>query len=41
MRRMYDEIYLHSPKRELYLRGRGYRNEDFEASVSQVAGPRT
>src|SRR5882724_5056517 len=38
MRRMYDEIYLQSPNASYYLRGRGYRNEDFEASVSQVAG---
>ncbi|HMH43763.1 MAG TPA: PDZ domain-containing protein, partial [Pyrinomonadaceae bacterium] len=38
MRRMYDEIYLKSPNASYYLRGRGYRNEDFEALVSQVAG---
>ena len=38
MRRMYDELYLQSPNASYYLRGRGYRNEDFEASVSQVAG---
>ena len=38
MRRMYDEIYLKSPNASYYLRGRGYQNEDFEASVSQVAG---
>ncbi|HXI75189.1 MAG TPA: PDZ domain-containing protein, partial [Pyrinomonadaceae bacterium] len=38
MRRMYDEIYLHSPSASYYLRGRGYRNEDFERVVSQVAG---
>jgi len=38
MRRLYDEIYLQSPNASYYLRGRGYRNEDFEASVSQVAG---
>jgi len=38
MRRMYNELYLQSPNASYYLRGRGYRNEDFEASVSQVAG---
>ncbi|HEX7724001.1 MAG TPA: PDZ domain-containing protein, partial [Pyrinomonadaceae bacterium] len=38
MRRMYDEVYLKSPNASYYLRGRGYRNEDFEALVSQVAG---
>src|SRR5438309_6369198 len=38
MRRMYDELYLKSPNASYYLRGRGYRNEDFEMLVSQVAG---
>src|SRR5207237_6661143 len=38
MRRMYDELYLKSPNASYYLRGRGYRNEDFETLVSQVAG---
>jgi len=38
MRRMYDEFYLKSPNASYYLRGRGYRNEDFETLVSQVAG---
>ena len=38
MRRMYDEFYLKSPNATYYLRGRGYRNEDFERMVSEVAG---
>lgn len=38
MRRMYDEFYLKSPNASYYLRGRGYKNEDFEQMVSQVAG---
>lgn len=38
MRRMYDEFYLKSPQASYYLRGRGYRNEDFERTVSEVAG---
>jgi len=38
MRRMYDEFYLESPNASYYLRGRGYRSEDFERMVSQVAG---
>src|SRR5882672_3906317 len=38
MRRMYDEFYLKSPNATYYLRGRGYKNEDFEQMVSQVAG---
>ena len=38
MRRMYDEFYLKSPNATYYLRGRGYRNEDFERVVSEVAG---
>lgn len=38
MRRMYDDFYVKSPNATYYLRGRGYRNEDFEQMVSQVAG---
>jgi len=38
MRRMYDEFYLKSPNATYYLRGRGYKNEDLEQMVSQVAG---
>jgi len=38
MRRMYEEFYLKSPNATYYLRGRGYRPEDFERMVSQVAG---
>src|SRR5438094_8229826 len=38
MRRMYEEFYLKSPNSTYYLRGRGYRPEDFERMVSQVAG---
>jgi predicted metalloprotease with PDZ domain len=38
MRRMYEEFYLKSPTATYYLRGRGYRNEDFAQMVSQVAG---
>src|SRR6266496_4587548 len=38
MRRMYEEFYLKSPNATYYLRGRGYKNEDFEQMVSQVAG---
>jgi predicted metalloprotease with PDZ domain len=38
MRRMYEEFYLQSPNTTYYLRGRGYKNEDFERVVSQVAG---
>ena len=38
MRRMYDEFYLKSSNSSYYLRGRGFRNEDFEKTVSQVAG---
>ena len=38
MRRMYDELYLKSPNASYYLRGRGYRSEDFETMVAQVAG---
>ncbi len=38
MRRMYDEFYMKSPNATYYLRGRGYKNEDFERMVSAVAG---
>lgn len=38
MRRMYEEFYLKSPNASYYLRGRGYRNEDFERVTSEVAG---
>jgi predicted metalloprotease with PDZ domain len=38
MRRMYDEFYVNSPNATYYLRGRGYRPEDFQRVVSEVAG---
>ncbi|MDX6530350.1 MAG: hypothetical protein QOH41_2640 [Blastocatellia bacterium] len=38
MRRMYQEFYLQGPNATYYLRGRGYKNEDFEHIVSEVAG---
>lgn len=38
MRRMYEEFYLKSSNATYYLRGRGYRNEDFERVASEVAG---
>ncbi|HEY6047103.1 MAG TPA: PDZ domain-containing protein [Pyrinomonadaceae bacterium] len=38
MRRMYDEFYVKSPNATYYLRGQGYRNEDFERVTSEVAG---
>jgi predicted metalloprotease with PDZ domain len=38
MRRMYEDFYLKSSNASYYLRGRGYRNEDFERMVSEVAG---
>ena len=38
MRRMYEDFYLKSSKASYYLRGRGFRNEDFERTVSDVAG---
>ena len=37
MRRMYEEFYLKSPN-ATYLRGRGYRPEDFERVTSEVSG---
>ena len=38
MRRMYEEFYLKSPNATYYLRGRGYKSEDFERVTSEVAG---
>lgn len=38
MRQMYQEFYLKSPNATYYLRGRGYKAEDFEHMVSEVAG---
>ncbi|HEX5705205.1 MAG TPA: PDZ domain-containing protein [Pyrinomonadaceae bacterium] len=38
MRRMYEDFYLKSSNSSYYLRGRGFRNEDFEKTVSDVAG---
>jgi predicted metalloprotease with PDZ domain len=38
MRRMYDEFYLKSPNSSYYLRGRGYRTEDLERVVVDLAG---
>ncbi len=38
MRRMYEEFYLKSPNASYYLRGRGYRPEEFQRVVSEVAG---
>jgi predicted metalloprotease with PDZ domain len=38
MRRMYEEFYLKSPNATYYLRGRGYKDEDFERVTSEVAG---
>ncbi|MEK6333921.1 MAG: PDZ domain-containing protein [Acidobacteriota bacterium] len=38
MRRMYQEFYVQSPNASYYLRGRGYRGEDFERVTSEVAG---
>jgi predicted metalloprotease with PDZ domain len=37
-RQMYDEIYLKAPNASYYLRGRGYTEEDFVRTLSQVAG---
>src|SRR5258707_5077337 len=37
MRRAYEEFYLKSPNATYYLRGRGYRPEDFERIVSEVS----
>src|SRR2546422_2790300 len=38
MRRMYEEFYLQSPNDSYYLRGRGYKTEDFERTASLVVG---
>jgi predicted metalloprotease with PDZ domain len=38
MRDMYGEFYLKSPNATYYLRGRGYKNVDFENMASKVAG---
>jgi predicted metalloprotease with PDZ domain len=38
MRHMYREFYLDSPNATYYLRGRGYRDEDFFRVASEVAG---
>ncbi|HSD46365.1 MAG TPA: PDZ domain-containing protein, partial [Pyrinomonadaceae bacterium] len=38
MRRMYDEFYAKSPNSSYYLRGRGYRTEDLERVVVEMAG---
>ena len=38
MRRMYEEFYVKSPNATYYLRGRGYKSEDFERVTSEVAG---
>jgi predicted metalloprotease with PDZ domain len=38
MRRMYEEFYLSGPNATYYLRGRGYRPEEFERVLTEVAG---
>ena len=38
MRNMYREFYLDGPNASYYLRGRGYRDEDFFRVASEVAG---
>jgi predicted metalloprotease with PDZ domain len=38
MRRMYQKFYVESAADTYYLRGRGYAVEDFERTVSEVAG---
>jgi predicted metalloprotease with PDZ domain len=38
LRRMYEQFYVKSPNATYYLRGRGYKGEDFEHMVSEVAG---
>jgi len=38
MRQMYEEFYLKSENNSYYLRGRGYRIEDFQNVASLVAG---
>jgi predicted metalloprotease with PDZ domain len=38
MRRMYEDFYVYSPNASYYLRGRGYRPEEFQRIVAEVAG---
>jgi predicted metalloprotease with PDZ domain len=38
MRKMYDQFYLKSPNASYYLRGRGFKPEDFQRVTSDVAG---
>ncbi|MCA1601563.1 MAG: PDZ domain-containing protein, partial [Acidobacteria bacterium] len=38
LRRMYEEFYLKSPNATYYLRGRGYRTEEFQSVAAEVAG---
>lgn len=38
MRRMYQEFYLQSPNNSYYLRGRGYKTEEFERVAATVSG---
>ena len=38
MRKMYDQFYLKSPKATYYLRGQGFKPEDFQRVTSEVAG---
>lgn len=38
MRRMYQEFYLQSPNASYYLRGRGYKTEEFERVAAAVSG---
>ncbi|HEX8843304.1 MAG TPA: PDZ domain-containing protein [Pyrinomonadaceae bacterium] len=38
LRRMYEELYLKSPKATYYLKGRGFTSEDVERITSEVAG---
>ena len=38
MRQMYEEVYLKSENNSYYLRGKGYRIEDFQEVTSRVAG---
>ena len=36
MRRMYEEFYLKSPNASYYLKGKGYRTEDFQRTAEEV-----
>jgi predicted metalloprotease with PDZ domain len=38
LRRMYDEFYVKSPNASYYLKGRGYTEEDFVRTLSEVYG---